>query len=144
MKVYKDANGDRRTPADYGVTWLSGEKVSNLGLTEVTEDYFKIPECPAIYTTTYDSTPYTIQLPNNCFTYISSSKTWVLNKENAVNYINSKCSAKILSKEKYFASITTTSMYTTEEINDIVTKIKADKLSYVLSAKSEIEAILNG
>lgn len=144
MQVFKDANNIRRIPADYGATWLSEEKIANLGLVEVTEDYFKIPKCPTAYTTTYDSTPYAIQLPNNCFTYISSSKTWVLNKENAVNYINSKYSAKILNKEKYFASITTTSMYTTEEINDIVTKIKADKLSYVLSAKSEIEAILNG
>ena len=143
MSVYKDINGNRITPADYGAVWLSDEKIANLGLTEVTEDYFKIPECPTAYTTTYDSTPYTIQLPNDCFTYASSSKTWVLNKENAVNYINSKYSAKMLSKEKYFASIITTSMYTTEEINDIVTKIKADKLSYVLSAKSEIEAILN-
>ena len=39
--VYKDTDGNRRTPADYGATWLSTERISEPGLTVVDEGYEK-------------------------------------------------------------------------------------------------------
>lgn len=41
MKRYKDANGDPKTPTDFGATFLSDEMAAMLGLTEVDEDYQK-------------------------------------------------------------------------------------------------------
>lgn len=41
MIKYKDVNGDPKTPADFGATFLSGEMTAMLGLVEVGEDYEK-------------------------------------------------------------------------------------------------------
>ena len=41
IKRYKDVNGDTKTPADFGATYLSDEMAAMLGLTEVGEDYEK-------------------------------------------------------------------------------------------------------
>lgn len=37
--VFKDIDGNRRTLADFGVTYMSAERIAELGLTEVDEDY---------------------------------------------------------------------------------------------------------
>lgn len=41
MQVYKDAKGNRRTPAGVGATWLSPERAAELGWAEVDDDYEK-------------------------------------------------------------------------------------------------------
>lgn len=40
-KVYKDTDGNRRTIADLGATWVSERTLAELGWTEVGEDYQK-------------------------------------------------------------------------------------------------------
>ena len=41
--VYKDADGNRKTPADVGATGISAERAAELGWTEVEEDYQRKP-----------------------------------------------------------------------------------------------------
>lgn len=38
-QVFKDSNGTRRTPADIGATYVSAERATQLGWTEVSSDY---------------------------------------------------------------------------------------------------------
>ena len=39
--VFKDIDGNRRIPEDFGVTWLSAERIAQLGLTVVDDGYEK-------------------------------------------------------------------------------------------------------
>ena len=39
MQVYKDADGNRKTPADYGATYISEERAVELGWIPVSSDY---------------------------------------------------------------------------------------------------------
>lgn len=39
MQVFKDANNIRRTPADVGATYISPERMAELGWTKVEADY---------------------------------------------------------------------------------------------------------
>ena len=94
--------------------------------------------------TSSDTTPITVKLTSDCFTWDSTNLKWVLDKETAITYLNTQCSVSITSKEKYYAAIMTSSLYSDTEIATVLVQTKADKLALVQNNIANIEVILNG
>ena len=65
-------------------------------------------------------------------------------KQQRITALNQETSAKITAKERYYAAVVTSSLYTDAEVTSIVTQIKADKLAIYNDLKAKQEAIMNG
>jgi hypothetical protein len=80
-----------------------------------------------------------------CPTEAELEAAWTLiNSRQSITALNQDAAAKITAKEKYYAAVVTSSLYTDAEITTIVAQIKADKLAIYNDTKAKQEAIING
>jgi hypothetical protein len=107
----------------------------NNGLSSKIVDSTYVPQVGEVI---FATTPTVTELTSSFTDYTS------ITKQQSITALNQTAAAKITAKEKYYAAVVTSSLYTDTEITTIVAQIKADKLAIYNDLKAKQEAIING